>query len=137
MSETAAYLAERIRTIVGEHPGITEKTMFGGLTFLIDGHILAGCRKDGSILISVGKEHNDDALARPGATAMVHNGRTMTGFIWVDGDAIEDDADLAAWISLALSAVTRHAEKPRRTASRPAKSTKAATSGVRRKPRSV
>jgi hypothetical protein len=104
-SETVDHLADRIRMIVGEDPRITEKFMFGGLTFLLNGHILAGCKKDGSILISVGKENHDAAAARPGTTAMVHNGRVMSGFFWVDGDAIEDDEALVDWIRFAEKAV--------------------------------
>jgi hypothetical protein len=38
---------------------------------------------------------------------MVHNGRTMTGFFWVDPDAIEDDDDLQEWIEFAFKAVAR------------------------------
>ena len=106
-NETMAHLAERVRTLVGEHPGITEKYMFGGLTFLLHGHILVGCKKDGQILVSVGRENAEAAAARPGATPMVHGGRTMTGFFWIDPEAIEDDADLAAWIDFAFKAVSR------------------------------
>ena len=100
-NETMDHLAERVRMLVGEHPGITEKYMFGGLTFLLNGHILVGTKKDGRILLSVGKEHNDEALKRPGATQMIHGERTMKGFIWVEGEAIEDDDDLRAWVELA------------------------------------
>ena len=86
-NETMAYLAERIRDILGPDPRVTEKTMFGGLTFLLNGRILVGTKKDGRILLSVGKDNNDAALARPGASPMVHNDRRMTGFVWVEGDA--------------------------------------------------
>lgn len=111
MSEAMAYLAERIRMLVGDDPRLTEKTMFGGLTFLIDGHILAGCRKDGQILLSVGREHYAEALARPGATPMSHAGRSMTGFVWVEADAIEEEDDLASWIDFALRAVAQRPPK--------------------------
>ncbi|HWA18484.1 MAG TPA: TfoX/Sxy family protein [Devosia sp.] len=104
-SETMDYLAERVRALVGHKPGITEKTMFGGLTFLLNGHILVGCKKDGRILLSVGKENSAAALARPGATPMVHNSRAMTGFVWVDADAIEDDDELLGWVRFAENAV--------------------------------
>ena len=69
-TETMDYLAERIRSLIGDDPRVTEKSMFGGLTFLLNGHILVGTKKDGRILLSVGKEHNDAALSRPGATQM-------------------------------------------------------------------
>ena len=129
-SETMDYLAERIRALVGHKPGITEKTMFGGLTFLLNGHILVGCKKDGNILLSVGKENNEAALARPGATAMVHNNRNMTGFVWVDGDAIEDDEDLADWVRFAEKAV---AGKPPKEAVAKKPATKRAPAAKARK----
>jgi TfoX/Sxy family transcriptional regulator of competence genes len=106
-NETMAYLAERIRNILGPDPRVTEKNMFGGLTFLLNGKILVGTKKDGRILLSVGKDNNDAALARPGASAMVHNNRSMTGFVWVESDAIEDDDDLRDWVLTAYSWVGR------------------------------
>jgi TfoX/Sxy family transcriptional regulator of competence genes len=116
-NETMAYLAERIRDIVGPDPRVTEKSMFGGLTFLLDGHILVGTKKDGRILLSVGKDNNDAALARPGATQMVHNGRNMTGFVWVEADAIEDDDDLRDWVRTAYTWVSRMpADDPKKKA---------------------
>jgi hypothetical protein len=99
------HLADRVRLLLGDDPRIAEKTMFGGLTFLLNGHILVGCKKDGRILLSVGKENNDAALARPGATPMVHSEREMKGFVWVEADAIEDDDDLADWVRFAERAV--------------------------------
>ena len=45
-SQTMDHLADRVRTLLGHDPRITEKTMFGGLTFLLDGRILVGCKKD-------------------------------------------------------------------------------------------
>lgn len=95
------HLIDRVRLIVDGDPRVREKKMFGGLSFLLNGHILIAARKDGSALLSVGKDHNDEALARPGTTQMVHNGRAMRGFVFVDADAIEDDDDLQAWITLA------------------------------------
>lgn len=116
MNETMAHLAERVRTIVGDDPRITEKTMFGGLTFLLNGHILVGTKKDGRILLSVGKENAEAAAARPGATAMEHNNRTMTGFFWIDADAIEDDDNLASWVEFALAAVGKKPPKDEKPA---------------------
>jgi len=100
-STTMDYLADRIRGLLDGDPRITEKTMFGGLTFLLNGRILVGCKKDGRILLSVGKNHYEEALARSGATPMLHGGRPMTGFLWVEADAIEDDDDLESWVRTA------------------------------------
>jgi TfoX/Sxy family transcriptional regulator of competence genes len=106
-SSTMDHLADRVRMLLDGDPRITEKNMFGGLTFLLNNHILVGCKKDGRILLSVGKEHNDEALARPGTTPMIHRERAMTGFIWIEPDAIEDDDALEDWVRLATSWVER------------------------------
>jgi TfoX/Sxy family transcriptional regulator of competence genes len=134
-NETMDHLAERVRTLVGDHPGITEKYMFGGLTFLLNGHILVGCKKDGQILLSVGKENAEAAAARPGATAMIHNNREMTGFFWIEPDALEDDDDLKSWVDFAFKAVGRKppkdakpAKKARAKKAAPAKSAPAKSS---------
>lgn len=119
VSTTMTHLAERVRDILDGDPRVTEKTMFGGLTFLLNGHILVGCKKDGRILLSVGKDNNDAALARPGATQMIHGGKAMRGFIWIDADAIEDDDDLRDWVRFAEGAVAqRPADDPPANAAR-------------------
>ncbi len=114
------HLVDRVRMIVDGDPRITEKTMFGGLTVLLNGHILVGCKKDGRILLSVGKEHADEALARPGATPMVHGGRTMRGFLWVEPDAIEDDDDLRDWLGTAERWVAQMPVEPAKPRKPPA-----------------
>ena len=97
MAETAA----RVRALVGFDPRITEKFMFGGQTFLLNGHILASCKPDGRILLGLGPEATGAALMRSGTAPMTMNGRRAKGFVWVDADAIEDDGDLRDWIELA------------------------------------
>lgn len=117
-------LADRVRHIVGLDPRIVEKTMFGGLTFLLNGHILIGCKKDGRALLSVGRDNNEAALARPGAEQMIHGGRVMQGFVWVDADALEDDDALEDWVRFAFGAVSAMppaAPKPSKPRKTPAK----------------
>lgn len=106
-SEAMDHVADRVRMLVGEDPRISEKYMFGGLTFLLNGHILVGCKKDGGILISVGKDNHEAAKARLGTTEMIHGGRVMSGFFWIDADAIEDDEALEDWVRFAEKAVAQ------------------------------
>lgn len=110
-NETMAYLIERVRALVGDHPAVTEKYMFGTLSFLLNGNMFVGCTKDGEILISVGKDFAAEAAARPGARAMVMNGREVTGFFWVEADAIEDGDHLADWINFLFRAVSQRPVK--------------------------
>jgi TfoX/Sxy family transcriptional regulator of competence genes len=93
--------ADRLRNLLDGDPRITEKKMFGGVTFLLNGHMLITASKNGRAMVHVGKESNDLALLRPGASQMVHGGRVMRGFIWVDADETEDDDVLRGWIDLA------------------------------------
>jgi TfoX/Sxy family transcriptional regulator of competence genes len=135
-NSTMDHLAERIRDILGNDRRVTEKTMFGGLTFLLDGHILVGTKKDGRILLSVGKANNEAALARPGASAMVHNNRQMTGFVWVEADAIEDDDDLRDWVETAYRWVSQMpADDPKKkSAARKAPAQKSAARAPGKRP---
>jgi TfoX/Sxy family transcriptional regulator of competence genes len=94
-------MADRLRNLLDGDPRITEKKMFGGVTFLLNGHMLISGAKDGRVLVHVGKDDNDEALNRPGASPMVHGGKTMRGFVWVDPDEAEDDDVLRGWIEIA------------------------------------
>lgn len=101
MSEASDELAARIRAQIGLLPGVTEKKMFGGVAFMLDGNMLVGPLKDGSLLARVGKDAYAEALQRPGASPMEFTGREMPGFVEVRGEGIETEEDLAAWIELA------------------------------------
>ena len=94
-------LADRVRARIGARPGITEKKMFGGIAFMRDGNMLVGPIKGGSMLVRTGKDGYEAALARPGAEPMTMTGRTMSGFVQVSGDALEDDDALDMWIGIA------------------------------------
>jgi len=105
MTQEREELAERIRTIIGDDPNVTEKKMFGGIAFMLNGNMLVGPHKDGSMMVRVGPERYDDALNRPGASLMDFTGRPMKGFVNVHPDKITDDEALATWIALATEFV--------------------------------
>lgn len=101
MSEQSEELARRIRGHFGLRPDLSEQRMMGGVCFMLSGNMVVGPLKDGSLLVRVGKENYEAALARPGAGPMTFTGRAMSGFIQVDYDAIEDDEALGGWIDYA------------------------------------
>lgn len=101
MSLASEELADRIRGHLGLSPGITEQKMFGGRCFMLNGNMLVGPMKDGGMLVRVGKQRYDAALALPGARRMTMGSRTMSGFVEVTGDVLEDDEVLLDWIELA------------------------------------
>ncbi|GII25809.1 TfoX/Sxy family protein [Planosporangium mesophilum] len=96
-------LAERVRDRVRGTFGVSEKRMFGGLVFLTYGNMTVGVLGD-DLMVRVGAEQTDAALARPGARAFDFTGRTMRGWVYVAGDELDDDA-LDYWIDEAMEFV--------------------------------
>ncbi|WP_328877071.1 TfoX/Sxy family protein [Streptomyces sp. NBC_00299] len=90
-------LAERIRERLGADPEISEKRMFGGLAFLYRGNMAVGVT-GGDLMVRVGPDATDAALARPGARIFDMTGRPMRGWAVVDGTAVAEDEALAAWV---------------------------------------
>ncbi len=94
-------LAERIRDHLGDTPGITEKPMFGGLSFLLHGNMSVGIVGE-ELCVRVGKERHDELVSEPGARIMDFTGRPMQGWLFVAPEGFDDDADLAVWVSRGL-----------------------------------
>ena len=90
-------LAHRIREQVADVDGITEKAMFGGLGFLLAGNMAVGIMSTGDLMVRVGPEAAEDALARPHARPFEMRGRSMTGWVIVDRDAVNTKRGLAPW----------------------------------------
>ena len=105
MSMASQELADRIRLLLANDPFVSERRMFGGFAFMWHGNMLVGPMKDGGLLVRCGKPAYDATLQLPGAAPMDFTGRTMSGFVVVAGDAIEDDDRLAQWIEIARAFV--------------------------------
>lgn len=91
-------LAARIRASIGENAGLTEKRMFGGLAFLIEGNMAVAASARGGILVRVGPEQCDALVATTAASLMEMGGRTMTGWLHVGADDVSTDEQLGPWI---------------------------------------
>jgi len=106
MSMASEDLAERIRNVMPPRLVYSEKKMFGGRAFMMNGNMLVCPTKEGALIVRVGQGAMEEALARRGAEVMVMNGRSMRDFVVLPGDAIEDDDALAGWLQLAQAFVT-------------------------------
>jgi hypothetical protein len=91
-------LAERIRTLLGDRPGLTEQKMFGGLAFLVGGNMAIAASGQGGILVRVDPEQSDELVATTPAETMEMRGRQMPGWLRVDTADVTDSAALAAWV---------------------------------------
>lgn len=94
-------LARRVRALVALDPRITEKRMFGGICFLLDGRILVGIRRNGALLVQCGAEAANEAVRAEGVTPMRMGERTAANFIDVADDSLETEEGLRHWIGLA------------------------------------
>ncbi len=104
-------LADRVRRALDGTPGLTELKMFGGLCFLIRGHMCAGL-VGSTLMVRVGAEGHDAALAQPHVRPMDLTGRPMTGMVFVDPPAIATDAMLAGWVTRGASYAASLPPKP-------------------------
>lgn len=96
--------ADRLRAQVAARADATEKAMFGGLAFLVDGHMACGLNQD-HLMVRVGKGAYEAALAEPHAEEMRFTGRPLRGFVTVRPPGYARDEDLGAWVDRAVSFV--------------------------------
>jgi TfoX/Sxy family transcriptional regulator of competence genes len=96
-------LAQTLRDALADLP-ITEKKMFGGLAFLLHGHMVCGVHKGGA-MVRVGKAGYDEALMLAGVTPMMFTGKPMAAMVDVADASVEDDAIRGRLLDLALATV--------------------------------
>jgi TfoX/Sxy family transcriptional regulator of competence genes len=90
-------LAERIRNVLAPRVGLSERKMFGGLAFMLNGNMCCGLTAD-ALMVRVGPDRFEEALAEPHARPMDFTGRPMKGMVYVDPAAYASDEGLAAWV---------------------------------------
>lgn len=91
------HLADLMQQALEDRAEVSPRKMFGGICWMLNGNMLCGVEV-GRYMFRVGKDFQDEALARPGAEAVEMGGRRMNGFVWVDADAAID-AGLEDWIA--------------------------------------
>jgi TfoX/Sxy family transcriptional regulator of competence genes len=92
-------LADRIRGQLNHEPGLTEKRMFGGLAFLINGNMAVSASSQGGLLLRVDPAQTEQLAAERHARPFVMRGREMDGWLRVDTDGLGSDAEFAQWVS--------------------------------------
>jgi TfoX/Sxy family transcriptional regulator of competence genes len=92
-------LADRIRELVGPERGITEKRMFGGLAFLVDGHMAVSASGQGGLLVRVDPAETDRLVARAHVRRFEMGGRPMDGWLRVDDAGLRTKRQLGSWVT--------------------------------------
>lgn len=95
-------LAARIREVIGARDGVSERKMFGGIAWMVNGNMACGTLGE-DMMVRLDPEDAERALAEPHVGPMEFTGRSMRGFITVDAGGIVDGADLARWIDAGAS----------------------------------
>ena len=95
--------------MLGE-PGLSERKMFGGLAFMLDGHMCCGIVGH-DLMLRLGKDQAAQALEQPHVRPMDFTGRPMSGMVYIAPGGLDDDA-LNRWLTQA--AAFAHALPPKR-----------------------
>jgi hypothetical protein len=95
-------LANRIRELLADEPGVVEKKMFGGLAFLIGGNMSVSASGRGGLLVRCDPEQTDALVDRPHADRFEMRGRAMDGWLRVDADGVRTKRDLKRWVDVGV-----------------------------------
>lgn len=98
-------LAQRIREQLQDQNNVEEKKMFGGLCFMVAGHMCCGIVND-KMMARVGPGNYEKLLSKKHAGEMDFTGKPMEGMIYVDPKGLESDKHLRAWIEYCLDFVS-------------------------------
>lgn len=90
-------LAARIREAVVPMAGITERKMFGGIAFLLNGNMYVGVWKD-LLIVRLDAEEGAAALYEPHVRPFDVTGRPMRGWIMVEPAGLDEDRSLKEWL---------------------------------------
>lgn len=90
-------LAERIRQVLAEQDAVSERKMFGGIAFMVGGNMACGVIRD-DLMVRVGPDAHDAAVAEPHVRPMDFGHRPMRGMVYVDPDGVRSPDDLARWV---------------------------------------
>jgi TfoX/Sxy family transcriptional regulator of competence genes len=128
-------LGERVRMILSDRADFGERKMFGGLCFLVGGHMCAGVVKD-ELMLRVGPERFDKVLARKHARPMDFTGRPMKGMVYVASEGLKTKRQLESWLAPALEFVSalppKKPKKPKKPKPRKPRANGSARGRVRR-----
>jgi hypothetical protein len=92
-------LANRIRELVATEAGVVEQRMFGGLAFLIGGHMSVSVSGQGGLLLRCDPRETDALLGKPHAAPFEMRGRAMDGWLRIHPDGVRTKRQLERWVA--------------------------------------
>lgn len=106
-------LAQRVRETLHGTRGVTERRMFGGIAFMLRGHMFVGI-SEGSLMARVGPQNYERTLAMDGAREMDFTGKPMRGYVFVGPQSLRAATDLRRWVKLCADFVATLPAKARK-----------------------
>ena len=94
-------LADRLRTALQHVDGVQEKAMFGGLAFLVGGHMAVAASGQGGLMVRCDPARTG-GLVGDGAEPMVMRGREMDGWLRVAAGLVDQDTALRRWVDIGV-----------------------------------
>jgi TfoX/Sxy family transcriptional regulator of competence genes len=98
-------LAARVRPVIAGRKGFSEKKMFGGMGYLLHGNMCVGVWKE-FLILRIGPDAYEDALAQPHAREFDITGRAMKGWVMVEPAGVRRDSELSEWVGQAIDFVS-------------------------------
>jgi len=99
---------QRIANTLVRHGATAEpKKMFGGVAFMVNGHMCVGITNKGDAMVRFDGARHAEISAWPGAKPMTYGSGEMKGFLFVDAASVANDRSLDKWVQLALEHVRR------------------------------
>ena len=95
-------LADRVRDALARRSGLTEKKMFGGIGFMLNGNMCCGVVKE-ELMVRVGPDGYEEAVMLPDARPMDFTGRSMFGFVFVGRWGVQEAHALQEWVERGAS----------------------------------
>jgi TfoX/Sxy family transcriptional regulator of competence genes len=95
-------LANRIREIIGLAPDVSEKKMFGGLAFLVGGHMSVSVSGSGGLLLRCPAEDTEMLRAKPHVGPFEMRGKAMEGWLRVEPEGVETREQLERWVEVGV-----------------------------------
>jgi TfoX/Sxy family transcriptional regulator of competence genes len=95
-------LADRIREAIADKGDIEEKKMFRGMCFMLNGKMCI-CVSNEEMMCRIDPDLYETVMEKTGVRPMVHNGKTMKGFVYVSQDLIKSKKEFDYWVNLSLA----------------------------------
>jgi hypothetical protein len=97
-------LAHRVRAVLGAEPALTEKRMFGGLGFMVEGHMAVAASGQGGLMVRVDPATSEALVDGVLVERVVMRGRAMDGWLRVASEAVDADGALRQWVARGVAA---------------------------------